>query len=99
MLPRKFDRERLKMQLTLLGDLTKDKKFNTVLEVADFITSLHTQTRLLFKEIEAFVELCLCLPVSAVSSERSFSPQAENLDPIYYESKEVDASGFNACTQ
>lgn len=72
-LPEKFNRSRLHMQLTLLGDLTKERRFVAVKEVAEFISSLHPQTRALFKEVEALVELCLCLPVSAAPSERSFS--------------------------
>lgn len=72
-LPEKFDRSRLQMQLTLLGDLTKERRFTAVKEFAELISSLHPQTRELFKEVEAFVELCLCLPVSAAPSERSFS--------------------------
>uniref|UniRef100_A0A8C1YNY7 Uncharacterized protein n=1 Tax=Cyprinus carpio TaxID=7962 RepID=A0A8C1YNY7_CYPCA len=72
-LPEKFDRSRIQMQLTLLGDLTKERRFTAVKELAEFISSLHPQTRELFKEVEAFIELCLCLPVSAAPSERSFS--------------------------
>ena len=72
-LPEKFDRARLQMQLTLLGDLTKGRRFISVAEVAECVSALHPETRQLFKEVELFVELCLCLPVSAAPSERSFS--------------------------
>ncbi|XP_026064667.1 uncharacterized protein LOC113047492 [Carassius auratus] len=72
-LPEKFDQSCLQMQLTLLGDLAKERRFTAVKELAEFISSLHPQTRELFKEVEAFIELCLCLPVSAAPSERSFS--------------------------
>lgn len=72
-LPKKISRSRIQMQITLLGGLTKERRFATVPEVAEFIASLYPQTRELFKDVEAFVELCLCLPVSAAPSERSFS--------------------------
>lgn len=72
-LPKTFNRSSLQMQLTLLSDMTKDNIFRSVPDVAEFILALHPQTRGLFKEVEAFIELCLCLPVSAAPSERSFS--------------------------
>ena len=72
-LPKTFNRSSLQMQLTLLSDMTKDNIFRSVPDVAEFISALHPQTRGLFKEVEAFIELCLCLPVSAALSERSFS--------------------------
>ena len=72
-LPKTFNRSSLQMQLTLLSDMTKDNIFRSVPDVAEFISALHPQTRGLFKEVEAFIELCLFLPVSAAPSETSFS--------------------------
>ncbi len=68
-LPKTFNRSSLQMQLTLLSD----KIFRSVPDVAEFISALHPQTRGLLQEVEACIELCLCLPVSAAPSERSFS--------------------------
>ncbi|KAF3842616.1 hypothetical protein F7725_024567 [Dissostichus mawsoni] len=61
------------MQLTLLGNLSKTKGLKTAQDVAGFIGALHPQTRELLTDVEKLIELCLCLPVSAASSERSFS--------------------------
>jgi hypothetical protein len=72
-LPDQLNKSRLHMQLTLLGDLSKTKGLKSAQDVAGFIGTLHPQTRELLKEVEKFIELCLCLPVSAASSERSFS--------------------------
>ena len=72
-LPDQIDKSRLHMQLTLLGDLSKTKGLKSAQDVAGFVAALHPQTRELLKELEKFIELCLCLPVSAASSERSFS--------------------------
>ena len=71
--PDQFDKSRLHMQLTLLGDLSKTKGLKTAQDVAGFIGALQPQTRELLTEVEKLIELCLCLPVSAASSERSFS--------------------------
>ncbi|KAF3850455.1 hypothetical protein F7725_012227, partial [Dissostichus mawsoni] len=71
--PDQFDKSRLHMQLTLLGNLSKTKGLKTAQDVAGFIGALHPQTRELLTEVEKLIELCLCLPVSAASSERSFS--------------------------
>lgn len=72
-LPDQIDKSRLHMQLTLLGDLSKTKGLKSAQEVAGFIAALHPQTRELLTEVEKLTELSLCLPVSAASSERSFS--------------------------
>ncbi|KAF3847158.1 hypothetical protein F7725_020186 [Dissostichus mawsoni] len=71
--PDQFNKSRLHMQLTLLGDLSKTKGLKTAQDVAGFIGALHPQTRELLTEVEKLIELCLCLPVSAASSECSFS--------------------------
>ncbi|KAF3837143.1 hypothetical protein F7725_004607 [Dissostichus mawsoni] len=71
--PDQFDKSRLHMQLTLLGNLSKTKGLKTAQDVAGFIGALHPQTRELLTDVEKLIELCLCLPVSAASSERSFS--------------------------
>jgi len=70
-LPDQIDKSRLHMQLTLLGDLSKTKGLKSAQDVAGFVTA--PKTRELLKELEKFIELCLCLPVSAASSEQSFS--------------------------
>lgn len=73
-LPDTFDRSHLQMQLSLLGDSTDGRKFNSVPEVAKFISALHPQTRMMFKEVEAFVELCVFpyrLPHQKDHSQRS----------------------------
>lgn len=72
-LPSQIDKSRLHMQLTLLGDLTKEKGLRTATDIADFLRGLHPQTQELLREVGKFMELCLCLPVSVASSERSFS--------------------------
>ena len=71
--PKKLERSHLKMQLTLLCDLAKGRKFSSFPEVAEFMSAVHPQTRELFKEDEAFVKLFLCQPVSDAPTERSFS--------------------------
>ena len=72
-LPDPIDRARLVMELTLLRDYTADRQFISVQELADFVTELNPQTRIMFKQVTRTIELCLSLPVSAASSERSFS--------------------------
>ena len=72
-LPDPIDKARLVMELTLLRDYTADRQFISVQELADFVTELNQQTRIMFKQVTHTIELCLSLPVSAASSERSFS--------------------------
>ena len=72
-LPDPIDKARLVMELTLLRDYTADRQFISVQELADFVTELNSQTRIMFKQVTHTIELCLSLPVSAASSERSFS--------------------------
>ena len=73
-IPDVIDRVRLERQLQMLGDLTKPGTvIQSIHDVARLIDGLHEQTRGIFKETEMLVELCACLPVSAASSERSFS--------------------------
>ena len=72
-LPDPIDKARLVMELTLLRDYTADRQFISVQELADFVTELNPQTRIMFKQVTRTIELCLSLPVSAASSERSFS--------------------------
>ncbi|KAL3049947.1 hypothetical protein OYC64_012081 [Pagothenia borchgrevinki] len=70
-LPTGFDLGRL--QLQMLGDVFKETVHKTVQEVASRLSELHPQTRSLFGEAEKLVKLCMCLPISVASSERSFS--------------------------
>ena len=63
----------LVMELTLLRDYTADRQFISVQELADIVTELNPQTRIVFKQVTRTIKLCLSLPVSAASSERSFS--------------------------
>ena len=72
-LPDPIDKARLVMELILLRDYTADRQFISVQELADFVTELNPQTRIMFKQVTRTIELCLSLPVSAASSERSFS--------------------------
>ncbi len=72
-LPFQIDKSHLHMQLTPLGDLTKDKGLKIASDVAGSFGGLHSQTRELLREVQKFMELCLCLPLSVASSERSFS--------------------------
>lgn len=82
-LPQEVDTERLELQLKMLGPsianhlchVTKDKgsKGVTVQNVASCLTELQPQTRAMFSEAEKLIELCLCLPISVASSERTFS--------------------------
>ena len=78
-LPREIDTERLDLQLKMLGDLMKESTTpttttpKTVQEVATRVSKLLPQTRELLSEAEKRMELCLCLPISVASSERTFS--------------------------
>ena len=83
-----------------MGDLAKKKTFSSAQEVAEFLAALHPQTRGLFKEVKTFVELCLCLPVSAASSERSFFTLRRLKLAKHHEPEEIDTSSYNAigCT-
>ena len=72
-LPKTMDKARLKMELALIRDYTADLNMTSVQQLATFLISLNAQTRNLFKEVTKYAELCLCLPISAASSERSFS--------------------------
>ena len=72
-LPMQLDTERLQLQLQMLGDIPKNSPCTTVTEVASCLTKLTPQTREMFCEVEKFIQLCLSLPISVASSERSFS--------------------------
>ena len=72
-LPHPIGKARLVMELTLLRDYTANRQFISVQELADFVTELNLQTRIMLKQVTRTIELCLSLPVSAASSERSFS--------------------------
>ena len=61
------------MELTLLRDYTADWQLISVQELADFVTELNPQTRIMFKQVTRTLELRLSLHVSAALSERSFS--------------------------
>ncbi len=69
-----IDVERLKLQLQMLGDAFRGAALcETVQDVAAGLSRLHSQTRSLFVEAEKRLKLCLYLPVSIASSERSCS--------------------------
>lgn len=72
-LPLHFDRDRLETQLKMIGDVFGNSPSHTVQEIAKKISNLHPQTRAVFKETESLIKLCLCLPISAASAERTFS--------------------------
>lgn len=72
-LPLHFDRERLETQLKMIGNVFSDTPGNTVQDIAANMSKLHPQTRAVFKEAENLIKLCLSLPISAASSERTFS--------------------------
>ena len=72
-LPNTMDKARLKMELALIRDYTADLNMTSVQQLATFLISLNAQTRNLFKEVTKYAEQCLCLPILAASSERSFS--------------------------
>ena len=72
-LPREINTERLDLQLQMLGDLITTTICKTVQEVATRVSKLHPQTRALLSEAEKLMELCLSLPISVASSERTFS--------------------------
>ena len=48
-LPDPIDKARLEMELTLLRDYTANWQFISVQELADFVTELNPQTRIIFK--------------------------------------------------
>ncbi len=82
-LSEEIDTDCLELQLKMLGpsiakqlaDVTKDRRSKcvTVQDVASCLTKLQPQTRAMFSEPEKLIELCLCLPISVASSERTFS--------------------------
>uniref|UniRef100_A0A8C1ZL55 Uncharacterized protein n=1 Tax=Cyprinus carpio TaxID=7962 RepID=A0A8C1ZL55_CYPCA len=72
-LPKELDKDRLNLQLKMLCDVTRESQCSTVRDVASCLSKLHPQTRALFTEAEKLIQLCLCLPISVASSERSFS--------------------------
>lgn len=55
----------------MMGDLGSDSP-KTVKGIAKTMSKLIPQTRALFKEVENLIKLCLSLPISAASSERTF---------------------------
>ncbi|KAE8296828.1 Zinc finger MYM-type protein 1 [Larimichthys crocea] len=61
------------MQLRMLVGLTRQEKCGTLYDFATFMSSLHAQTRGLFKDVGNLLYLALSLPISVTSSERSFS--------------------------
>ena len=72
-LPVHFDRGRIEMQQKMIGDVFGASPGNTVQDIAENMSKLHPQTRAVFKEAENLIKLYLCLPISAASSERTFS--------------------------
>ena len=72
-LPGNIDVPGLHMQLRMLVGLTRQEKFGTLYDLATFMSSLHAQTRGLFKDVGNLLHLALSLPISVASSERSFS--------------------------
>ena len=72
-LPDPIDKARLVMELTLLRSYTANWQFISVQELADFVTELNPQTRIMFRQVTRTIEFCFSLPVSAAVSERSFS--------------------------
>ncbi|KAL2091249.1 hypothetical protein ACEWY4_013512 [Coilia grayii] len=72
-LPTSVDSCRLDLQLKMLNSVTSEHPCATVRYVAERLCHLHPQTRTLFTEVEKLIQLCLCLPISVASSERSFS--------------------------
>lgn len=72
-LPGNTDVAHFHMQLRMLGDLIKKEDFNTLHKLWLYMSNLHFQTRVLFKDVENLIRLCLCLPISVALSERSFS--------------------------
>jgi hypothetical protein len=74
-LPSSFDVDKLPVQLRLLPDFVKGEKI-LVRCAHDLATALGDKddtTRLLFREVERFIQLILSLPCSVASAERSFS--------------------------
>ena len=73
-LPSDIEKSRFTMELTLFDDLTKkNDAFPSVPKATEFVLTLNSQTRSLFRELQIFIELCLYVLVSAASLERSFS--------------------------
>ncbi len=72
-LPDNISVHSLHLQLQMLEGLTKQDKFRTLYDLGTFMSTLHTQTRCLFKDMEQLLRLSLSLPISLASSERSFS--------------------------
>ena len=52
----------LHMQMRMLGDLTKDDDFCTVHELAVYMSNLHMQTRVLFKDVENLLQCVFQCP-------------------------------------
>ncbi|KAF3849575.1 hypothetical protein F7725_019294, partial [Dissostichus mawsoni] len=67
------DRYRLDLQLKMLGDAIGDSPCHTVQDIATRVAKLHPQARGIFQDVEKLIKLCLCMPISVASSERSFS--------------------------
>ncbi|KAL2099388.1 hypothetical protein ACEWY4_005868 [Coilia grayii] len=70
-LPKEIDTGRLNLQLKMMQSVTGQSQCTRVKAVASVLNELHPQTRALFSEVD--IHLCLCVPVSVASSERSFS--------------------------
>lgn len=74
LLPPIIDKERLSLKLSLLRDLCSDKRhLQTAIDLSNLIASLQPETRQMFVEVEHLICLCIALPISIASSERSFS--------------------------
>ena len=72
-LPSNINQTNLVTQLRLLPNICNAKKVSTVTQLATILNDLHPETRGLFTEVMQLVKLILSLPISAASSERSFS--------------------------
>ena len=74
-LPHNFNVDRLKRQIHQLLDLQEIKKSypKTTADVLELLMSLDPVTQLLFSEVIKLITLIQCQPISAASSERSFS--------------------------
>ena len=73
LLPNAIDIDRLEVEVVYLWNLTESKIFNTVYDVAAYISKQKPQTRFLFRDTEILAKSILSLPVSGTFSKESFS--------------------------
>lgn len=72
-LPNGINKERLLHELQILPGLCPEKPRTTIGEFSEIFKSLHSETRQLFPEVNKLLQVCLSMPFSVATAERSFS--------------------------